>query len=596
MKIRTIILSIIAIPLIGCTSDRQRIEAPKTTQTPRAVLSPVPKDASSPTSEATSFSIPGAESSAWPKPAGSYYYYMEAHLQQRKNNPEKAMEFLNRAMELDPESRFLKKESALLNIQQKNNKRALEIVEALVKEGDDVEMMLLYGRLKHAAKQTDAAKEIYEKVLAKDPKQENAYMILGSIYMDEKKYDRAYDIYRRLVEHFPASYIGHYFIGKIHSERGDLAAAEKAYKRTLELQPELEEPLIGLVEIYKSLGQAEKVIETYQELIGNNSDNIGAVLEFGLYRDALGDRDAAEKLLKPLGEESLSDPNIIQKIVQMYLNPKKYKEALTILNYMTGEGPGSSDLHYLLGVACSGLERDQEATVHFQKVEPGSRFYSNAVVHIAFAYQEQGDTNKAIGFLTEARKNLPEDPDVLLYLGSFYEEIEDFEKAAETLREGIQLDPKHVRLHFRLGVVNDKWGRKSESIEIMKKVIQLDPQNANALNYLGYTYADSGENLEEAERLIREALKYKPEDGYITDSLAWVYYKMGSYGKAVELLEKAVLLVPDDPIILEHLGDAYLKIDDRAKALESYRRSLLHKKKDKGEIEKKIETLTGRGI
>ena len=115
------------------------------------------------------------------------------------------------------------------------------------------------------------------------------------------------------------------------------------------------------------------------------------------------------------------------------------------------------------------------------------------------------------------------------------------------------------------------------------------------MNYLGYTYADLGTNLDEAEKLIKEALNYKPDDGYITDSLGWVYYKKGLYEKAVEMLERAVKLVPNDPIILEHLGDAYLKINDSKKALEYYNRSLKHQKKDKEKIEKKIQTLTEKG-
>ncbi len=67
----------------------------------------------------------------------------------------------------------------------------------------------------------------------------------------------------------------------------------------------------------------------------------------------------------------------------------------------------------------------------------------------------------------------------------------------------------------------------------MKKVIKLDPKDANALNYLGYTYTEMGQNLEEAERLIKKALTFKPGDGYITDSLGWVYYKTGRYKEAL---------------------------------------------------------------
>jgi Tfp pilus assembly protein PilF len=128
-------------------------------------------------------------------------------------------------------------------------------------------------------------------------------------------------------------------------------------------------------------------------------------------------------------------------------------------------------------------------------------------------------------------------------------------------------------------------------MEAMRKVISLDPKHANALNYLGYTYADLGQNLDEAERLIKEALKYKPNDGYITDSLGWVYYKKGEFDKAIIYLKKAVELVPDDPIMLEHVGDAYLKLDDRENALKYYKKSLEVKEKDKGALEEKIRQL-----
>ena len=125
-------------------------------------------------------------------------------------------------------------------------------------------------------------------------------------------------------------------------------------------------------------------------------------------------------------------------------------------------------------------------------------------------------------------------------------------------------------------------------------MIRLEPKNVNALNYLGYTYAEMGKNLDEAERLIKKALKEKPNDGYITDSLGWVYFKKGLYDQAVKYLEKAVSLVPNDPIILEHMGDAYFKVSEKGKALQFYKRSLLNKNKDKESLEKKIQELTGK--
>ena len=163
------------------------------------------------------------------------------------------------------------------------------------------------------------------------------------------------------------------------------------------------------------------------------------------------------------------------------------------------------------------------------------------------------------------------------------------------IKQAIKIEPDNPRYIFRLGVVYDKANKKQDSMAAMRRVIELDPKHANALNYLGYTYADLGQNLDEAERLIKEAMKHKPNDGYITDSLGWVYYKKGQFDKALLYLKRAVELVPDDPIMLEHIGDAYLKLNDRPNALKYYQKSLKVKGKDKEVLEEKIRQLKEEG-
>ncbi len=95
--------------------------------------------------------------------------------------------------------------------------------------------------------------------------------------------------------------------------------------------------------------------------------------------------------------------------------------------------------------------------------------------------------------------------------------------------------------------------------------------------------------------LIEKANKIKPDDGYITDSLGWVYYKMGDYKKAVKILEKAAELTSFETIISDHLGDAYLKADQLNNALSTYQKALSNATdKDKKivlELKEKIDTL-----
>jgi Flp pilus assembly protein TadD len=138
----------------------------------------------------------------------------------------------------------------------------------------------------------------------------------------------------------------------------------------------------------------------------------------------------------------------------------------------------------------------------------------------------------------------------------------------------VALAPKNDKYHFTLGALYDENKQRSASIEEMRKTIELNPKNAQALNYLGYTYAEDGNHLDEAERLVKRALAIEPEDGFYIDSLGWVYYRKGEYGKAAEQLEKAVNLTGDDPTITEHLGDAYAKLGRAEQAGQQYEDAL----------------------
>ena len=127
------------------------------------------------------------------------------------------------------------------------------------------------------------------------------------------------------------------------------------------------------------------------------------------------------------------------------------------------------------------------------------------------------------------------------------------------------------------------------SIGQMQKVIALDPANVTALNYLGYSLAEMGVRLSEAEALIKRALELKPDDGYITDSMGWVYFKMGRHEEALPWIKKALEKLPDDPLINEHLGDTYKALGRWDKALEAYQRALQLGPENRNQVEVKLE-------
>jgi Flp pilus assembly protein TadD len=82
------------------------------------------------------------------------------------------------------------------------------------------------------------------------------------------------------------------------------------------------------------------------------------------------------------------------------------------------------------------------------------------------------------------------------------------------------------------------------------------------------------ENLDEALAMIESAVKGQPDDGYITDSLGWVLYRLGRYEEAVAPMLRAVELTPDDPVINDHLGDVLWMVGRQREAEFQWRRAL----------------------
>ncbi len=532
----------------------------------------------------------------------SYYYFTEAQLMKISGDLDMAALYMNKALQINPESLYLKKDLATIYLHQRKIDEGLGLVESILESSpNDVDGLIMLGSIKLTQNQNEEAINAYEKVLENDPKQQSIYLYLGNLYTEEENLEKAEIVYGKMVQNYPESYLGYFFLGKIYVKQGKRIEAEKEFRKTIAFEDKLIEPRFELLQLYGAVEGAEKdkktkrkkIITIYKDILELYPKNIRASMELGYYYQKNGMTQESEAIFKDLGIRSTTDTGVIRKVIRLFMDQKNFDAAVIILEGMLKGAPESSEIYYVKGVAYDGLKNKKSAIFYFKLVKPDSRFFQNATVHIAYLYKEQGKTEAAIEHLKDVISTVPgnEKTGFILYLAAIYEEIEQYKEAEVVLKQGIEIEPNNPKLHFRLGVVYDKWGRKEDSITEMKTVINLDPNDAHALNYLGYTYADMGLELDEAERLLKKALELKPDDGYITDSLGWVYFKKGMYDEAITILEKAVEKVPDDPIILEHLGDAYSQINKREKALEYYKRSLSKKKEDKEALEDKIKQM-----
>jgi tetratricopeptide (TPR) repeat protein len=197
----------------------------------------------------------------------------------------------------------------------------------------------------------------------------------------------------------------------------------------------------------------------------------------------------------------------------------------------------------------------------------------------------------------ELAKSSTRKPSFIIFLASLYRQKEEIERGREVYEQGMELFPDNIDLLYSYGIFLEKIKDQEQAMAIMQQVLNLEPDNAAALNYVGYTWADKNVHLEKAYEYIKKAVDLMPEDGFIRDSLGWVYFKMDDTDQAIIELERALEMVDSDPVIHEHLGDVYLHKGDEQKAISLFEKAYeLYEDADKKTaVQEKIDALKARG-
>jgi tetratricopeptide (TPR) repeat protein len=343
----------------------------------------------------------------------------------------------------------------------------------------------------------------------------------------------------------------------------------------------------------------KKIIAGFEKILEIEPGNDRAALEMALFYYKTGEIKKADALFARLSEDAKKNPRLIMSAVDTFITSKRYKDAVIVFSQLRKADPANTNLIFFTGMAHEALGDIDKAIELYLKVTPDHPQYKKTILSIAFLYRDKNQPEQAIQFLEQHHSQSPADIDIISYLASFYEDENQNNKAITLLQKGLKQVPENTILLFKLGALQDKIGLRQDCINTMKSVIRLDPENTSALNYLGYTYAEMDILLDEAQDLVERALKLKPDDAYITDSLGWVYFRKQEYDQAVFYLEKAAKISEFESIIADHLGDAYVKAGLQGKAVSAYEKALKNAKEDQQnlilQIKEKLKALEDQG-
>ena len=215
----------------------------------------------------------------------------------------------------------------------------------------------------------------------------------------------------------------------------------------------------------------------------------------------------------------------------------------------------------------------------FAAISPASPEFEQAQIEIANSLAAEKRDEEAIKTLKSAIKRDPRAEDARLTLAGYYAAANRFEEAVKEASRAIdRLEVPPPADAWRHYITRDdaliSLDRFADAERDLKKAVEIAPEEPIALNYLGYSWAERGVNLEEAFALIEKAVALRPQSGAIVDSLGWAHFQRGDYDEALIHLEQAAALEPADPTVTEHLGDVYWRVGRETEARFQWERAL----------------------
>jgi tetratricopeptide (TPR) repeat protein len=367
--------------------------------------------------------------------------------------------------------------------------------------------------------------------------------------------------------------------------------AEAGYKKLLSQSTPTTWRVVEVVgNFYERHGRAEAARRLYERFAQGSDPSLVAP---GLQRIAkgvvpprlvasprAGAAEALFDLASLLDRRETADASLIFARLALDIEPK-----LALAQMLVGE-----------------IEEDHHHTAaalqHYQAVDSASPLSWSARLRAAQALDALGRTDEAAAQLKAMASERRDRPEPLVELGAVLRGRSRFADAVSAYDAAVARiahpQSKDWRLFYSRGVALERSGQWPRAEADLKHALALSPDQPLALNYLGYSWIDKGENLSKALKMVERAVELRPDDGYIVDSLGWAFFRLGNFPRAAQLLERATELLPEDPTINDHLGDAYWRTGRLAEARYQWRRALQFKP-DADEV-KTIETKLDRGL
>lgn len=379
------------------------------------------------------------------------------------------------------------------------------------------------------------------------------FLALSAADTDQDTRDGLMKSFDRLLQKHPSN--GQLVFGKalLLQQDDEPQAALKLLEQNPPEEGEIA-PLLLRARLLQSLNRGKEALPLLQKSIKKYPDDKRLRLTYARMLVEQDRMEDAKVEFASLVQQYPDDDELRYSLALVCLEAKAWEEAKGYLEDLIARESHVDSAHLNLGRIAEERDDPQGALIEYAQVGPGND-YLPAQLRQADILMNNGRTDEAEKRLAAARDAEP-DYAIQLYLiqAETLSANNQGERAWKILAQALLQYPDDLNLLYTRAMLAEKRNDLAQMEKDLRLIIKRDPDNAMALNALGYTLSDRTTRYAEAKALIEQAHQLNPEDLAVLDSLGWVNYRLGNLDEAERLLRQALERFPDQEVAA-HLGE-----------------------------------------
>ena len=360
----------------------------------------------------------------------------------------------------------------------------------------------------------------------------------------------------------------HSLLGFLHLVRSETGEALREYRLAVQLNPGDLSAYLSLISLYRSQEDWESALRSAQAALALDPHHPLVYQELAFVLDKLG--RSPEAAAARSRADAVYDAEILYVRAMRAKGTGRNDEAEKLLRESVGRDPNLSKAWNDLGELLQAEQRYEEARSTFLRVLEDSPDDSQAIAGLAATLVAQGKAADALGYFQGAVRHGSASPDMLTAMAAIYRDQKNPQAAERAVLQAIQQLPDNPDLLSYLGHLQQSAGKTRESLESYSAALRLDPHKVEALTGQARSLLLQGD-AHGALASLRLARSLAPDDAGILKDLILAYERAADPRSAESACRECLRIHPADPECRERLASLLMAAGDYQGSADQFR-------------------------